>query len=56
VKEQVLESPFCKKEFLELIDIVSEDKITKLGNYAISDSSIINIGSRDFVDYSQISL
>ena len=51
MKEQVLESPFCKKEFLELVDIVSEDKITKLGNYAISDSSIINIGSRDFVDY-----
>ena len=51
MKEQVLESPFCKKEFLELVDIVSEDKTTKLGNYAISDSSIINIGSRDFVDY-----
>ena len=51
MKEQVLESPFCKKEFLELVDIVSEDKITNLGTYAISDSSIINIGSRDFVDY-----
>jgi len=51
VKEQVLESPFCKKEFLELVDIVSEVKTTKLTNYAISDSSIVNIGDRDFVDY-----
>ncbi len=51
MKEQVLESPFCKKEFLELVDIVSEEKTTKLANYAISDSSIVNIGNRDFVDY-----
>ena len=51
MKEQVLESPFCKKEFLELVDIVSEVKTTKLTNYAISDSSIVNIGDRDFVDY-----
>jgi len=51
VKEQVLESPFCKKEFLELVDIVSEVKTTKLANFAISDSSIVNIGDRDFVDY-----
>jgi len=43
VKEQVLESPFCKKEFLELVDIVSEVKTTKLANYAISDSSIVNM-------------
>ena len=39
MKEQVLDSPFCKKEFLELVDIVSEVKTTKLTNYAISDSS-----------------
>ena len=51
MKEQVLDSPFCKKEFLELVDIVSEVKTTKLTNYAISDSSIVNIGNRDFVDY-----
>ena len=51
MKEQVLESPFCKKEFLELVDIVSEVKITKLKNYGISDSSIVNIGDRDLVDY-----
>ena len=51
MKEQVLDSPFCKKEFLELVDIVSDEKITKLANYAISGSSIVNIGSRDFVDY-----
>ncbi len=51
MKEQVLESPFCKKEFLELVDILSEEKTTKLGNYAISNSTIVNIGDRDFVDY-----
>ena len=51
MKEQVLESPFCKKEFLELVDILSEEKTTKLANYAISDSTIVNIGDRDFVDY-----
>ena len=51
MKEQVLDSPFCKKEFLELVDIVSEVKTTKLTNYAISNSSIVNIGDRDFVDY-----
>ena len=51
MKEQVLESPFCKKEFLELVEIVSEVKTTKLTNYAISESSIVNIGDRDFVDY-----
>lgn len=51
MKEQVLESPFCKKEFLELVDILSEVKTTKLANYAISDSTIVNIGDRDFVDY-----
>ena len=51
MKEQVLESPFCKKEFLELVDIVSEVKTTKIANYAISNSSIVNIGDRDFVDY-----
>ena len=51
MKEQVLDSPFCKKEFLELVDIVSEVNTIKLTNYAISDSSIINIGDRDFVDY-----
>ena len=51
MKEQVLESPFCKKEFLELVDIVSEEKTTKSANYAISGSSLVNIGTRDFVDY-----
>ena len=51
MKEQVLESPFCKNEFLELAEIVSEQKIAKHNNYAISESSIVNIGNRDFVDY-----
>ena len=30
MKEQVLESPFCKIEFLELVDIVSEEKTTNV--------------------------
>ena len=51
MKEQVLESPFCKKEFLELVEIISKEKTTILTNYAISDSSIVNIGDRDLVDY-----
>ena len=51
MKEQVLESPFCKKEFLELVDTVSEEKTTKYANYATSGSSLVNIGTRDFVDY-----
>ena len=51
MKEQVLNSPFCKTEFLDLAEIVSEEQITKHKNYAISESSIVNVGNRDFVDY-----
>ena len=49
MKEQILESPFCKKEFLELVDIVSEVKTTKIANYAISNSSIVNIGDLSLI-------
>ena len=31
--------------------MVSEEKTTKFANYAISRSSLVNIGTRDFVDY-----
>ena len=51
MKEQVLNSPFCRTEFLDLAEIVSEEKITKYNNYAISKSSIVNVGNRNFVDY-----
>ena len=51
MKEQVLNSPFCRTEFLDLAEIVSEEKITKYKNYAISESSIVNVGNRNFVDY-----
>ena len=51
MKEQVLDSPFCRTEFLNLAEIVSEEKITKYKNYAISESSIVNVGNRNFVDY-----
>ena len=49
--KQVLESPFIKKEFLQLVNQFSDSQDIKYENFAISDSSVINIGSREFVDY-----
>ena len=51
MKKQVLKSPFTKKEFLDLVDQVSESQEIKYENFAISKTSIVNIGSREFVDY-----
>ena len=51
MKKQVLESPFTKKEFLDLVDQVSESHDIKHDDFAISKTSIVNIGSREFVDY-----
>ena len=51
MEKQVLESPFTKKEFLELIHQISEPKERKFEDFVISNSTIKNIGSRDFVDY-----
>ena len=51
MEKQVLESPFTKKDFLKLIHQFSEPKDIKFEDFAISNSTIINIGNRDFVDY-----
>ena len=51
MKKQVLESPFTKKEFLDLVDQISEPHDIKHEDFAISKTSIVNIGSREFVDY-----
>ena len=51
MKKQVLKSPFTRKEFLDLVDQVSESQEIKHENFAISKTSIVNIGSREFVDY-----
>ena len=51
MKKQVLESPFTKKEFLDLVDQVSASHDIKHEDFAISETSIVNIGSREFVDY-----
>ena len=51
MKRQVLESPFIKKEFLDLVDQISEPHDIKHEDFAISKTSIVNIGSREFVDY-----
>ena len=51
MKKQVLESPFTKKEFLDLVDQVSASHDIKYDDFAISKTSIVNIGSREFVDY-----
>ena len=51
MKKQVLESPFTKKEFLDLVGQVSESQDIKHEDFAIAETSIINIGSREFVDY-----
>jgi len=51
VKKQVLESPFIKKEFLELINQVSQPLDMNHEYFAINNTSIVNIGSREFIDY-----
>ena len=51
MKEQVLRSPFVDKRFLDLANEVIDPSEVKIENFAISESSIINIGSREIVDY-----
>jgi hypothetical protein len=51
VKEQVLKSPFIKKDFLDLASQIYDTQKLDVGTFAISQSSIINIGSREIVDY-----
>jgi len=51
VEKQVLDSPFTKKEFLNLVKQFNDDQDSIFKDFAISDKTILNIGNRDFVDY-----
>ena len=51
MEKQVLDSPFIKKEFLNLVKQFNDDQVTFFEDFAISDKTIVNIGNRDFVDY-----
>jgi len=51
VEKQVLDSPFTKKEFLNLVKQFNDDQVTFFEDFAISEKKIVNIGNRDFVDY-----
>ena len=51
MEKQVLDSPFTKKEFLNLVKQFNDDQDTIFDDFAISDKTIVNIGNRDFVDY-----
>lgn len=51
MKEQVSRSPFVDKKFLDLANEVIEPNEAMIENFAISESSIVNIGSREVVDY-----
>ena len=54
MEKQVLDSPFTKKEFLNLVKQLNDDQVTIFEDFAISDNTIINIGNREFVDYRPI--
>ena len=51
MEKQVLNSPFVKKEFLNLVRQFNDDQDIIFEDFAISDNTIVNIGNRDFVDY-----
>ena len=51
MEKQVLDSPFIKKEYLNLVKQFNNDRDTFFEDFAISDKTIINIGNRDVVDY-----
>ena len=51
MEKQVLDSPFTKKEFLNLVKQFNDDQDTIFEDFAISEKTIVNIGNRDFVDY-----
>jgi len=51
VEKQVLDSPFTKKEFLNLVKQFNDEQVTIFEDFAISNTTIVNIGNRDFVDY-----
>ena len=51
MEKQVLESPFTKKDFLELAYQVSDSLDMRHDYFGINNSSIVNIGSWDFIYY-----
>ena len=51
MEKQVLNSPFVKKEFLNLVRQFNDDQDIIFEDFAISDNTIVNIGNRDLVDY-----
>ena len=51
MEKQVLDSPFTKKEFLNLVKRFNDDQDSIFDDFAISNKTIVNIGNRDFVDY-----
>ena len=51
MEKQVLDSPFTKKEFLNLVKQFNDNQVTFFEDFAISDKTIVNIGNKDFVDY-----
>ena len=51
MEKQVLNSPFIKKEYLNLVKQFNNEQDKIFDDFAISDKTIVNIGNRDFVDY-----
>jgi len=51
VEKQVLDSPFTKKEYLNLVKQFNGAQDIIFDDFAISKKTIVNIGNRDFVDY-----
>ena len=51
MEKQVLDSPFTKKEFLNLVKQFNDKQDIVFDDFAISDKTIVNIGNRDIVDY-----
>ena len=50
MEKQVLDSPFTKKEYLNLVKQFNDEHDKIFHDFAISGKTIVNIGNRDFVD------
>ncbi len=51
MEKQVLDSPFTKKEYLNLVKQFNDEHDEIFDDFAISRKTIVNIGNREFVDY-----
>ena len=51
MEKQILDSPFTKKEYLNLVKQFNDEHDKIFHDFAISGKTIVNIGNRDFVDY-----